>query len=156
MTTVIELIAKLNRQASQGLARNIKAMPEDKVSWHPMDVGRDAIDQAIECAGIYFLAAKSLTTRENPVFDPAAFEAMKTENDTTEKVLALLEKGTDTFVAAVEAFPPEHLDDKVTLPFGGGMEMTFADMMLLAHWNTVYHVGQVTYIQTLYGDKEMH
>jgi len=44
----------------------------------------------------------------------------------------------------------------VHLPFGGGMDRSLADVMMFHYWNIVYHVGQINFIQTLYGDKEMH
>jgi hypothetical protein len=154
MPTVIELAVKLNREASEGLARSLRAMPAEKTTWKPLDVGRDAVDQAVECAGFNLLGAKCLTTREDPKIDLAAFEQMKAENNTPEKALALLDRATTSLVAAIEAFPPEHLDDTVTMPWG--MKMTFAELLFLNYWNLVYHQGQIAYIQTLYGDREMH
>jgi hypothetical protein len=37
-----------------------------------------------------------------------------------------------------------------------GAKMTFAELLFLNYWNLVYHQGQIAYIQTLYGDREMH
>jgi len=156
MPTVSQLAAKLNRDAAATLARNIKAMPEEKVTWKPLDNGRSALDQLQECAIISFFGAKLLQTREVPPFDREGFEKLRAENDTPEKALALLDKGIDTLAAAIEAFPPEHLDDTLTLPFLGGMEKSFAELMLLTYWNMVFHEGQICFIQTLYGDHEMH
>jgi hypothetical protein len=43
----------------------------------------------------------------------------------------------------IEAFPVEKMDEKVVLPFGGGMEKTFAELSLMNYWNTVYHEDQI-------------
>jgi hypothetical protein len=44
----------------------------------------------------------------------------------------------------------------IHLPFRGGMDMTVLQIMSLMVWNCNYHEGQICYIQTLYGDKDMH
>jgi hypothetical protein len=36
------------------------------------------------------------------------------------------------------------------------MTVSLADVCFLHYWNTVYHLGQVNYLQTLLGDREMH
>jgi hypothetical protein len=33
--------------------------------------------------------------------------------------------------------------------------MTFEDCIAYIYWNTAYHWGQLMYVQTMYGDKEM-
>src|SRR5689334_6139494 len=102
MPTVIELAAKLNREAAEAMARSANVMPDDKVVWKPLDAGRTTLDQIQECGGINFSGAQILQTRSVPPFDDAArqrFEQMKAENDTLEKALALLKAGTDSLVA---------------------------------------------------------
>ena len=45
------------------------------------------------------------------------------------------------------------------LPFGPGGSMkpfTIAEMADYPRWNFTYHLGQIGYIQTLYGDNAMH
>ena len=42
------------------------------------------------------------------------------------------------------------------MPWGDGMTETLANVMLHHFWNIVYHEGQIAYIQTIYGDREMH
>jgi hypothetical protein len=36
------------------------------------------------------------------------------------------------------------------------MTWKVADVILSPYWQLVYHTGQVNYIQTLYGDRELH
>ena len=57
---------------------------------------------------------------------------------------------------AISDFPEGKLDEEITLPFGGGMTMTMADLLGLPYWNTVYHLGQINQIQLMLGDREMH
>ena len=52
--------------------------------------------------------------------------------------------------------PDADLDKKRWLPYDGGRDFTMPEMMDYPRWNFNYHLGQIAYIQTLYGDKEMH
>jgi len=156
MPTVQEIAANLIKNQAATLARTAKAVPEDKWKWMPLDAGRTVHDQVAECGGINFFVAKLLQAREVPPMDPDALKNLREMNDTPEKALGLLETGTETLVAAVLAFPEEHINDTITLPFGGGMTKSFMEIMLMPHWNMIYHEGQINYIQTLYGDSKMH
>ncbi len=156
MPTVQEIAANLAKKQASSLSQAVKASPEEKCGWKPLDNGRCMIDQVVECGGLNFFASQLLQTREVPPIDPSMLDTLKQQNDTSEKALALLEGGTDALVAAIQAFPTEHLDDTITLPFGGGMTKSFAEIMFMAYWNMAYHEGQINYIQTLYGDKDMH
>jgi hypothetical protein len=152
-TTMQDIIGSI-RHSADGLVRNLNAMPADKLNWKPLDAGRSALQMAVECGVISHSAAKTLNTRQDPVMDMDEYQRIQTDTDTAEKAAALLSQGTDAVIAAIEAFPAEHIDGKVKMPWG--QEITFGDLMKLIHWNNVYHTGQIAYIQTLYGDKEMH
>lgn len=65
-------------------------------------------------------------------------------------------QATTDLCQAILAFPADRLDDEVTLPFGPGVTFTMAEVLGLHYWNLVYHLGQVNYIQTALGDREMH
>jgi uncharacterized damage-inducible protein DinB len=148
MTDLQPMLAQMNRTAAAALAKAARELG-DRATWRPLDKGRSALDQVIECAGFNLLGARVFTEHAMPPLDPAAFEQLGRENDTLEKALALLETGTDRLARAIEAFPSEKLDDKLTLPFGGGMEKSFGEIALMSFWNTTYHEGQINYIQTL-------
>ena len=157
MTTTVEMAVNANRQAADALARTAKAMPDDKQTWKPLDEGRSALDQVVECGGgMNLFMSRILQNRALPEMNPREHERMVAENDTMEKALALLEKGTVALLSAIESFPKEHLGDTIRLPFGGGMDRTFEEVMFMPYWNMTYHTGQINYIQTLYGDREMH
>ena len=154
--TFLEQLIKKNRQVSIGLARTFRAMPPDKQTWRPLEMGRSALDQVQECAGLNRFALEIFRTGEVPGFDTEEFARLKQEHDTADMALSLLKESTDQLVAAIEAFPVERLDEAITLPFGGGMPSSFGDLMFVTYWNMAYHVGQINYIQTLYGDNDMH
>jgi len=94
-----------------------------------------------------------------PEFDAhAAREAARLRQsfDTVEKCVSAAQEGTTEMCQAIGSFPESKLDVEVSLPFGGGMTLTMADVLDLHRWNMVYHLGQINQIQLLLGDKEMH
>ena len=44
----------------------------------------------------------------------------------------------------------------MSLPFGGGMTVSMADVLMMHYWNATYHLGQINQIQLMLGDKAMH
>ena len=155
MADIQAIGAKVNRDLANGLIRNLKAMPTEKQTWRPLDSGRSALDQVQECAVINAWAAEIFRTRSVPTLGGDEFSRMKTENDTAEKACSALESATGVLSAAILAFPATDLDETVKLPWDE-MESTFGELFLVPYWNMAYHLGQVCYIQTLYGDTDFH
>ena len=61
--------------------------------------------------------------------------------------------------AVVQAFPDERLGETIVLPFGpdgSDKNFTMEEIMGYPMWNFHYHLGQIGYIQSLYGDKGIH
>ncbi|HLV82011.1 MAG TPA: hypothetical protein VKT32_17105 [Chthonomonadaceae bacterium] len=155
MPNITAMAAKMNREVAAGLARHFQAMSPEKQTWQPLDAGRCALDQIQECAGINLWTAQMLRDRAMPPIGENWMQQLKTQYDTPEKALAGLQTGTDALIAAIEAFPAEHLDDTLQLPWDSAPS-SLAEIMMLAYWNMAYHLGQISYIQTLYGDRENH
>ena len=155
MPTIQQLAAEISRDAAEALARNAQAMPADKLNWSALDAGRTAFQQIVECAVIYGVGAAIFTERRMPPMEPDSFGKAMAALDTPEKALAALKTNSDALARAIEAFPDEHLDETIQLPFFP-TPRSFAHLLLMPYWNSVYHLGQIAFIQTLYGDKEMH
>lgn len=153
MASLKEIAVKSNKELAAALVRNLKAMPADRQTWSPLDCGRSALDQVQECAVINKWVAQIYRTREVPPLGGDAFKAEMSALDTLEKACAGLEAATEELCAAIQAFPEAELDSSVTLPWD---TTTFAELFLVPYWNNSYHIGQISYIQTLYGDKEFH
>jgi uncharacterized damage-inducible protein DinB len=156
MNPVQTMIAEAVRNASQALAANLKAMPPDKQVWQPLDVGRSALSMVQECAVMNRFLANVLRDRKVPAVDHAQQSAAFAALDTPEKAIAELEAATAELAQAIEAFPEAHLQDTIELPMHNGMVVPFQRAMFMPFWHMTYHEGQIAYIQTLYGDKEMH
>jgi len=147
-------IVEMTNSATDVLFNMAKAMPEDKLDWKPMDNGRSVMDQVEECAKSPMFFMSLLATEnsdqnsEHNVEQDAAQKLTVTEWETecktnNQKLLALLSQLSD-----------EELEQQVELPWGGTASK--ADVIGYQHWNLVYHQGQISYIQTLYGDLDLH
>lgn len=156
MQIVLETAANATREAAEALARNLRAMPSERQTWRALDTGRSALEQVAECAVINLWMADVLQARAVPPMDADRYARLKAEYDTVEKALLGLEASAAAVAASIEVFPEEHLRDTVEMPYRPGVQQSFASLLFAAEWNMVYHYGQVAFIQTLYGDREMH
>lgn len=154
MPTVQGLAARLNRQVAGGLERAFAAMPADKQTWKVLDEGRSALHQVAECAEVNRLGARILREKAFGPVEWEAYQAARASLDTPEKALAALRETTAELVAEIESFPNENLDDAVTFPWDDTTS-SLAEAMWMPYWNMAYHIGQINFIQTLYGDREM-
>jgi uncharacterized damage-inducible protein DinB len=159
MASVNEVAAKLTQQAADKLVTNLNAMPADKHQWKPLEQGRTAQHQILECVVINGMAAQILRDKAFPSMEGAdwgqVFAKAAAENDTPEKLMASFTKATGDLIAATKAFPQASLDDSVMVPFDGSTR-TWGEILFFPYWNMTYHEGQINYIQTLYGDTDMH
>ncbi len=128
----------------------------DKATWAPLDEGRTALDQLSECAIITARLPSILATYSFPDFTPedyAQFLQEKASLDSTPKAAAKLREAAQAAAAAIRAIPDEDLSK--TMKFWGENPWPIANVAAYPAWNHTYHHGQVCYIQTLAGDKEM-
>jgi uncharacterized damage-inducible protein DinB len=156
MSTTKQIAARMTANAAENLKINLEAMPADKREWRPLDAGRSALSLIQECAVINGFFARILHEGKAPEMKWEEYQAACAQLDTADKALSALMASTAELTAAIESVPEERLADEVTMPFHEGMVMTMEQIMFAAYWNMTYHHGQLAYIQTLYGDYEMH
>lgn len=131
---------------------NARKVPVDKTDWKPLDNGRSTLDQAQEVAFCPLWVPGLLEKR---AFDPSGFatyEETRKGWKTLDECEAAANANMEQFRAAVNALPEADYDIKIDLPWGN---YTLAEVMGFPMWNMHYHLGQVGYIQTLYGDFSM-
>ena len=131
------------------LWRGVKAMPEDKLDWQPSPEARTVRQLLEEVVMTTAYSAKLVLQQKDP--------GMSEEGGEDPKSLADMENAhranVKEFMAAVREFPEAKLQDSIELPWG---TMTFLQVITYPYWNLMYHWGQISYLQTMYGDKEMH
>jgi hypothetical protein len=154
-----DYIADETRKAAAEAFRNAKAVPADKHDWKPLDNGRSVLDQAREMAKCPDWAYDICSGTTQPDWSEDNMAAQKAEMDkwtTVEQCEQECNKRLDKLAEFYKSMGDERLTETKWLPFDGGRDFTMVEMMDYPRWNFVYHNGQINYIQTLYGDKEMH
>lgn len=152
-------IIDLTQRAADEAFRYAVAVPADKVDWKPLDAGRSVLDQAREMAQCPIWAIGIVSSDEPPKFDGPEMEAQMAEMQTWSTVAECQAKCNENLAKLFEtirATSDERLEQTKWLPFSGGRDYTYAEMMDYPRWNFTYHLGQIAYIQTLFGDKEMY
>lgn len=151
----------VTRAAQEEAFRYAKAVPEDKADWKPLDSGRSVLDLARELAKCPDWAYE-LVSGEEANWSDEAQAAVKTEMDgwnTVADCEAACKEKLGRLFALYAELPDSRLSETKDLPFGPGGSMktfTMPEMMDYPRWNFNYHLGQIGYVQTLYGDKSLY
>ncbi len=138
--------------------RAVDALPEDRLEWAPSDTSRSVLSQMQEIAisaswFLAFIERKRAPSGEDHEVKKSQMNGAPTTIDACKE---LAQASTAALCEAISDFPDEALEDEVTLPFGGGLTCTMADVLGLQAWNLTYHLGQINYLQTMLGDRVMH
>jgi hypothetical protein len=152
-------ITDATREAAKEAFKYAKAVPADKLEWRPMDIGRTVLDLCQELAMCPTWAFEIIEGKEGPKWDEESMAAVKKEQQqwkTAEDCEAEFGRRMDKLAGLYASISNERLKETKWLPFDGGRDFTVAEMMDYPRWNCTYHLGQIAYIQTLYGDRDMH
>jgi len=152
---IIDSIQRANDEAF----KYAKAIPADKLTWQPLDLGRSALDQLQELAQAPGYVTGTIKGDPQTGHDADAWQKLVAERQawtTIEDCEREAKKNLDTLFEAIRGCTDERLKETVWLPYDGGRDFTIQEICEYPRWNANYHAGQIAYIQTLYGDKEMH
>ena len=149
-----QFLAARLRGAAKDLHNAAKKMPAERIAWHPAvegNNGRDALDQVLECAYLNEWGAKAFLDGAVPQLDNDDYKARQDANRNADAAQKWLTEGTEKLAQAVESRSAAQLGESMINPFTK-QPSNFAEFADFFYWNTVYHEGQVNYIQVLYGD----
>ena len=153
LPTIQQHAVLVAREAGLDFFRFATAVPTERLKWQPESgAGQCVLRMASEIAltPLWALSAMDALTGEHNWTQMR--EAWKTVNDCKEAFLTHFAQ----WEVYVLAMSNSKLEETKWLPFNGGRDHTFLELLEYPRWNATYHLGQVAYIQTLYGDKEMH
>jgi len=156
MHSTQSIFSSLIQKAGDDIIRALAATPDDKANWKPESAGRSILEITIECAGVNSFMARCITSGVAPAINREDGEKLAKELTNLSKAADALKSSIDALTLAVSSLPNEKLDSSITLPFLGGITTTLEEMLGRPYWHMSYHLGQINYIQTLYGDKMMH
>lgn len=153
------LALALTEKAFSELFRQARFVPADKLNWKPAESSRSILSLLQECAQCPVWAVGLLNHRKMPDFTPELLAELSNEREGWTTVDACEAEAKNRLTAlkeAIEQFPEDDMEKTIFLPFGGGRDFAFWEVMTFPYWNVTYHLGQMCYVETMYGDTDMH
>lgn len=150
---------EVTRDAMNEAFKYAAKAPEDKLDWSPLGAGRSILDQCRELAMCPTWCLDIISDQPQPEWNEESVAAMRAEQaqwKTVADCKAECERKLEILFTHFQQMPDEDLVKTKWLPYGGGRDFTMPEMMDYPRWNFTYHLGQIAYIQTLYGDKDMY
>ncbi len=154
--TFYEALERMTWEAVEMLFRYARAVPAEKLSWRPAEHARSVLEILQENAITpYFLM---IALQERPQQPDKTISQRATEQagniSTLDGCEQACRKGTAELLALIQQIPPAELEQTVMMPWGKAMSLF--EIAYDHYWNLTYHLGQVAYIQLLYGDRAHH
>lgn len=154
---VQDYVVRQTEWAVGNFYRNVRRVPADKLTWKVMDVGRSILDQVQEVAMSPRWSTPLIGSSGESGFDPARFEAMQAEMakwTTIDDCERVHREHLAELLATIRALPDTALDETVPVAFAPE-PVAKSEIIMFHYWNVVYHLGQILFVQTLYGDHTM-
>lgn len=136
------------------LTNDIKAISAEKLNVSPGGSARAPLHIVAECAAINGMVAAYLMTGETKRLPPDEREEWMSSFTTREATLQVLNESTAALVDAIQGLDPSTFGEISDQPFGRSLTRFAIAQAPAAHM--MYHDGQLNYLQTLYGDTEVH
>lgn len=177
------LITSSKKSAVNGMEQFLKVfsfVPDDKLDWTPARTAKSAMRIAAHTAIYPAVFAQMIRERKLPSDDIPGFVARMVAaeeglsrisppptpsprtlhrgegvpGDRRAEMEGVFRKGTDEVVAALDTLTPEAIGMSLDSGLGWSMPMTF--LMSLPGVHAYTHTGQIDYLQTCWGDQEVH
>lgn len=132
---------------------DLQAMPHEMLARQCGGKARTGYDVTYELAGMYSHFADLLRAGSGSIPGPSGWITAPAEFCNPATATEALASSLDRFTAALQAYPGSACQDQYPSPVG---PFTPLGMANLAVWHTMYHSGQLNFIQTLCGDDRFH
>lgn len=156
------LVDSCKKSALNGMEQFLKVfsfVPDDRLNWTPTPTAKSALRIAAHTAIYPANFAKMIRDRriptgeEIPVFVAQTIVAEQAIIDRTE-IEPLFRMYTDEVIAALDTLTPDEIGLSLDSSLGWSMPMTF--LMSLPGIHAYTHTGQIDYLQTCWGDHDVH
>ncbi|MBS1714613.1 MAG: DinB family protein [Armatimonadetes bacterium] len=154
-----EYMKDATQKAADEAFRYAKAVPDEKVAWKASDTSRSVLQLCQEMALCGKWAAEIIEDKPMPEWSEETQAKVQQEMDAFPDVDACkaeCDRNLKALFALFSTLSDDDLKRTKWLPYDGGRDFTVAEMMDYPRWNFTYHLGQIAFVQTLYGDKDMH
>ncbi len=139
------------------LMENARAVPADKLDWQPTETSRSVLNQMGECAGVPIFFRRCIqegsadwATPEVRAEAMSNWAAYRSLGEIDEDLTANL----NDFYDFADTLTPEQMEPKIEI--FPGWSPSAGDLIFAVVWNMIHHLGAISQIQLLLGDKEMH
>jgi hypothetical protein len=155
--TFYEALERMTQEAVDLLFRYARAVPEERLRWRPAEHARSVMEILEENAILPYVLCLVLQERpaqpDSSLWQRAA--QLAGSLDTVDACEQACRKGTAELIQQIrELDPADLLHQSVMMPWGKAMSLF--EIAYDHYWNLTYHLGQIAYIQLLYGDIDFH
>lgn len=137
--------------------KSLSFVPDDKLNWSPSPTAKSALQIAAHVAVCAERFAPIIRTGQWIGGDlkelQAAWQAAEAAVATREQAIELFKRNTDDVLVALDTVTPDRFGSTITTP-GLSAPMTF--IMNLPSLHASAHAAQIDYLQTCWGDLEVH
>ncbi len=139
--------------------KTLSFVPDDKLNWTPSPTAKSAMRIAAHTAIYPSVFAKFIRDRKLPFGDEipefvARISAAEEAITSRAEMESLFRKNTDEVLAALDTLTPEAIGSTLDTGLGLTIPMTF--LMNLPGMHALSHAAQIDYLQTCWGDQDVH
>ncbi len=157
MNTKTHLAQRWMLDSELGLLTALKHVPDDKLNWSPSPTSRTPLQIAIHAALMTHMVGDWLGdlggTRVSYESIIAKSRAEEAKSRSRAEVEQMISTAAHQVIQALRAMTNEQFEGELNTPFGPRPIDSWS-MMPALHMDT--HAGQISYLQTLWGDMENH
>lgn len=126
-----------------------------KVAWRPSKSARPVLEICQECLALTEFLISALRSNLASFTDAEWQKQMDlaSEQKNLRDILKAIKSRTSLLLRLIKLIPEADWMKSVKTPWG---RMKMVDIAYMQYMHLTYHVGQIAYIQTIYGDKKMY
>jgi uncharacterized damage-inducible protein DinB len=136
--------------AGRDLLTTLRALPVERHLWQPGHIAPSALAIAAHCASENQILAAALSEMPMPFRSQQEKDNFIAQCRTLRTAETLMNRSVAAVCDAIVALPDTKMTVATVLP--SGERTTFAQMLPLAAAHLQYHIGQINYLQLLFGD----
>lgn len=158
MTTKDFIIKEIERSMND-LFRSARAMSNEQLNLKVGESCRSALELLQECAQSLKWPSGLLAGGGASSFTPEAFQKAMEERASWKTAADCEQAARENWKETIEfirGYDEADLDREIDLPFAPDLRLSVAAILASPAWNMNYHLGQINFIQTTYGDMAMH
>jgi hypothetical protein len=156
MEDFVAICKERTTEALDRFLHDLSFVPADKLTWRPTPTAKSALEIAAHCAGYSGGFASIISAGKFPgsrdEFRNPIQSAIKSIT-TVEEAETMLRKGIADTIAALDTVKPEQIDAIIDAPHGSP---PFKFFLTLPAMHLETHGAQIDYLQTCWGDMEVH